>query len=151
VIDPYRIAVLYYFGDLSYWKMPMIAADALEQGYDGASLRRLAGLTKPVASDIRPEEIDSAFREMGVAAPLAKDDARLVLAADSVTKALQGDSNVFDAATHIRIHLCELAEPPQELRRIVSLSQQAKRAPRSAWEQLETELRDAMADFLHSR
>jgi hypothetical protein len=88
---------------------------------------------------------------MGVAAPLAKDDARLVLAADSVTKALQGDSNVFDAATHIRIHLCELAEPPQELRRIVSLSQQAKRAPRSAWEQLETELRDAMADFLHSR
>jgi hypothetical protein len=42
--DPGEIAVLYYFGDLHYWKMPEIAVDALEQGYDGRALRNLAGL-----------------------------------------------------------------------------------------------------------
>jgi hypothetical protein len=151
VIDPYRMAVLYYFGDLEYWKLPQIAADALEQGYDGDALRRLAGLINPVASDIRPEEIDSAFKEMGVDAPLAKDHARLVLAADSANKALRGDLNVFDAATHIRIHLCELRNPPRELRRIVSLSEKARHAPPTTWTQLETELKDAMAGFLRSR
>src|SRR5262249_97059 len=150
-IDPYRIAVLYYFGDLQYWKLPQIAADALEQGYDGDALRRLAGLINPVATDIRPEDIDSAFKEIGVAAPLAKDHARLVLPAESAAKALRGDSNVFEEATHIRIHLCGFKDPPRELRRIVSLSEQAGRAASSAWEQLEIELKDAMAEFLRSR
>jgi hypothetical protein len=70
--DPYNLAVLYYFGDLSYWQLAAIAADALEHEFDGRFLRRLAGLVNPVASDIRPEEIDSAFREMGVDAPFQK-------------------------------------------------------------------------------
>jgi hypothetical protein len=39
-MDPYRIAVLYYFGELQYWKLPGIAADALEKGHDGPALRR---------------------------------------------------------------------------------------------------------------
>src|SRR5689334_21380076 len=47
-MNAYRLAVLYYFGELSYWKLPKIAQDALEQGYDGPSLRRLAGLINPV-------------------------------------------------------------------------------------------------------
>lgn len=151
LIDPYRIAVLYYFGDLEYWKLPQIAADALEQGYDGEALRRLAGLMNPVASDIRPEEIDSAFREMGVDAPLARDHARLVLAAESANKALHGELDVFDAATHIRIHLCNFENRPPELSRIVTLSEQARHASRSTWTQLERELKDAIAEFLRGR
>src|SRR5215472_14390955 len=149
-MDPHKLAVLYYFGDLQYWKLPQIAADALERGYDGDALRRLAGLINPVASDIRAEDIDSAFIEMGVAAPVTKDYARLVLAAESATKALHGDSSIFDAATHIRIDLCEFEDPPPELHRIVSLSEQAERGT-AAWKQLETELKDAMRDFLHNR
>lgn len=148
-IDPHKLAVLYYFGDLQYWKLPQIAADALEQGYDGIALRRLAGLINPVASDIRGTDIDSAFAEMGIAAPLTKDYARLVLASESVTKALHGDSNVFEAATHIRIHLCELEDPPPELHRIVSLSRQARRGT-TAPKRLEAELMAAMRDFLHN-
>ena len=150
LIDPHKLAVLYYFGDLQYWKLPQIAADALEQGYDGDALRRLAGLINPVASDIRAEEIDSAFTEMGVAAPLTRDYARLVLAAESARKVLDGDWNVFDAATHIRIHLCKFKDPPPELRRIVSLSEQSKRGTVGR-KQREAKLRDAMRDFLHSR
>lgn len=150
LIDPHKLAVLYYFGDLQYWKLPQIAADALEQGYDGDSLRRLAGLTNPVASDIRTEDIDSAFIEMGVAAPLTEDYARLVLAVESATKALHGDLNVFDAATHIRIHLCHFKDPPPELHRIVSLSEQSQRGT-APWKKLEAELKDALRDFLKSR
>jgi hypothetical protein len=150
MIDPYKTAVLYYFGDLEYWKLPGIAADALEQVYDGPALRRLAGLANPVASDIRQEEVDSAFREMG-AAPLTKDEAKLVLAAESARKAVEGDSNVFDAATHIRIHLCGFQEPAQELRRIVTLSKLGERnTPSTKWPS-ERELKDAMAEFLRSR
>src|SRR5215467_13669847 len=126
-MDPHKLAVLYYFGELQDWKLPQIAADALERGYDGDSLRRLAGLINPVASDIRAEEIDSAFTEMGVAAPLTKDYARLVLAAETASKALDGEMNVFDAATHIRIHLCHFNDPPPELHRIVRLSEQSER------------------------
>ena len=149
--EPHKLAVLFYFGDLQYWKMPQVAADALEQGFDGTALRRLAGMADPVESDIPQAEIDSAFREMGVIAPIPKQEARLILAAESAKRAISGVSNVFDEATHIRIHLCELKDPPDELRRIVDLSKEAKVAPRSRWEHLEHELRRTMAEFVSKR
>jgi len=149
--DPYNLAVLYYFGDLSYWHLPAISADALEHGFDGRFLRRLAGLVNPVASDIRPEEIDSAFREMGVDAPLPKDQARLALATEAARRAISGESNMFNEATHIRIHICEWHEPPPELQPIVALSVESEHAPRWKWDQLEKQLRDAMSKFLSTR
>jgi hypothetical protein len=63
--DPNEIAIQYYFGKLDPWKLPGIAADALEFGYDGSTLRKLAGMTSPTEIDIRRHEIDSAFMEMG--------------------------------------------------------------------------------------
>jgi hypothetical protein len=43
--------VLYYFGDLQYWKLPQIAADALEQGHDGdAAPSSINGLKRPEVS-----------------------------------------------------------------------------------------------------
>ncbi|UWZ83809.1 hypothetical protein [Occallatibacter riparius] len=79
-IDPKKLAVEYYFGDLQYWKLPAIAADALEEGYDGPALRSLGGLASLStgeirAEDVQPGEIDSAFREMGVDAPISKQRA----------------------------------------------------------------------------
>jgi hypothetical protein len=153
--DPRRIAVEYYFGYLQYWKLPRIAADALEEGYDGPALRRLAGRANQscvdmCAEDLSASEIDSAFREMGIGAPIAKDSARILLATECVQTALDGQSNVFDSATHIRIHLCELSDPPEPLRRIVNLSKEASNAPRSQWSRLESDLRNAFTDFLTS-
>lgn len=150
---PEQLAIRYYFGDLQDWKLPRIAATALEEGYDGPALRRLAALDNPSDRDLRTEEIgeseiDSAFREMGIKAPITKHDARLVLAAESAQKAVDGQSNVFDEATHIRIHLCGLSEPPEPLRRIVSLSSEASDAPRIRWTRIEADLRDAFSDFL---
>jgi hypothetical protein len=149
--DPNALAVQYYFGDLQYWKLPGICIQALEHGFDGRALRSLSGLVNPVQSDIRQEEIDSAFREMGVNAPIPKDEARLVLAMDAAKKALDGETNVFNEATHIRIHICELHDPPPELQLIVALSEKSEHAPRWQWEQLEKQLRDAMTQFLNTR
>ena len=151
--DPNRIAIEYYFGDLQYWKLPGIAANALEEGFDGASIRRLAGLANLGRGgiredDIRPSEVDSAFCEMGVDAPIAEEKARLVLAIESANKAVHGPSNVFDEATYIRIHLCHLSEPPETLRRIVNLSKESMNAPPSQWNRIETDLKDAFAEFL---
>lgn len=154
--DPKRIAVEYYFGDLQYWKLPAIAADALENGYDGPALRRLAGLADLATGNVRAEdlpanEIDSAFREMSVDAPIAKETAQMILATESAQRAVRGHSNVFDEATHIRVHLCALSEPPEPLRRIVNLSRDAKNAPRSQWGRIEAELKSAFSDFMRSR
>ena len=107
-------------------------------------MRRLSGLVNPVQSDIRPGEIDSAFREMGVNAPIPKNEARLVLDTEAAKRALAGETNVFNEATHIRIHICEFHDAPPELQTIVALSEKAKHAPSLQWEQLEKQLRDAM-------
>ena len=87
--EPNTLAVQYYFGDPEYWKLPGICIDALEHGFDGRALRRLSGLVNPVQSDIRQEEIDSAFPEMGVNAPISKDEARLALATDAARRAFR--------------------------------------------------------------
>jgi hypothetical protein len=149
--NPSKLAALYYFGDLQYWKLPGLAVDALVNGYDGVALRKLAGLNDVVESDLSVGEIDSAFQEMGVAAPVPKGEAVLILATEAVKSVIYGDGNVFDVATHIRIHLCGLENPMPELRRIVELSVEATHAPRHRWNALEEDLRAAMNSFLSSR
>jgi hypothetical protein len=149
--NPSRLAVLYYFGDLQYWKLPGVAVEALVNGYDGVALRKLAGLNDVVECDLPVGEIDSAFREMGVAAPIPKAEAALILATEAVERVIDGDGNVFDVATHIRIHLCGLENPMLQLRRIVELSLEATHAPRHRWNALEEDLRAAMSSFLGSR
>jgi hypothetical protein len=88
---------------------------------------------------------------MGVATPIPKDEARLVLATAAAQRAVSGESNVFNEATHIRIHLCEWHKAPPALRPIVALSEESEHAPREKWTQIEERLRGAMADFLSSR
>ncbi|HEX3104970.1 MAG TPA: hypothetical protein VHQ22_11000 [Terriglobales bacterium] len=153
--DPHAMAVEYYFGDLSYWQLPDICIQALEHDFDGRALRVIAGLVDRgrllTETDIRPDEIDSAFREMGVNAPIPKDEARLVLATKAVRRALSGESNMFNEATHIRIHLCHWDEAPLELQPIVALSAESEQAGRWKWNPLEERLREAMLNFLNTR
>ncbi len=149
--DPQALAVQYYSGDLGYWQIPALCIEALEHGFDGRFLRRLSGLVNPAASDIRQEEIDSAFREIGVAAPIPTEVARLSLARDAAKRALAGETNVFNEATHIRIHICNGHDAPPQLQAIVDLSEQSEHAPRWKWQQLEEQLRAAMTQFLSSQ
>ena len=153
--DPQRRAVEYYFGDLSYWQLPAICVQALEHGFDGRALRVIAGLVNRgrllTETDICTDEIDSAFREMGVNAPIPEDAARLVLATNAVRRALSGESSVFDEATHIRIHLCHWREIPLMLKPIVDLSAESEHAPEQKWDEMEGRLREAMSAFLKSQ
>ena len=157
--DPHALAVEYYFGDLDYWQVPAICIQALEPGFDGSALRIIAGLVNlnPVrgrlltGNDIRADQIDSAFREMGVNAPIPKDEARLVLATNAVRRALSGESEVVNEATHIRIHLCDWDEAPLELQPIATLSAELEHADPSKWNLLEERLREAMSNFLNAR
>ncbi len=64
---------------------------------------------------------------------------------------MSGESNLFNEATHIRIHICELRNAPAELKPIIELSAESEHAPRWKWKQLEQDLRGAMADFLRNR
>src|SRR5215469_9070516 len=151
--DPHAIAVEYYFGDLSYWQLPAMCIQALQHGFDGKALRIIAGMVTRgrllTETDIRADEIDSAFRDMGVNAPIHKDEARLALATNAVRRALSGESNVFNEATHIRIHLCRWNEAPPELQPIVALSSESEHSARWKWNLLEERLREAMSNFLN--
>lgn len=139
----------YYFGDLQYWKLPRIAIEALEEGFDGPALRMFAAITDPVETDLDQNRIDAAFREMGVVdAPISKDSARLFLAAQLAQEVVKGCRNVFDAATHLRIHLCELDEPPEELGELWRLAEKSRHSPTRRWPQLEKALHQAFSEFL---
>jgi hypothetical protein len=114
-------------------------------------LRRLAGLVKPTSREVRVEEIDGAFRELGIAAPLTIREAQLILATETARAAASGQKNPFDAATHIRIGICRFKEEPPELANIVRLSEKAERAPRPLWGKLKKEIRAALSEFLGAR
>ena len=151
-LRPRQLAKEYYFGDLQYWKLPKIAADALEEGHDGPALRILAGLTVVVEAEMDFRQIDAAFREMGVAdAPITRDQARLFLTARLAEGVRTGTWNAFDAAAHLRIHLCSLEDPPNELQELWTLAQEARNAPRRRWNDLETMLHQAFSDFLKNQ
>lgn len=138
--DPASLAIHYYFGDLGYESLPKIAADALERGFDGKSLRNLAGLQNAVQADIAATEIDAAFRELGVAAPIPRSEAQLALAIECARDALNGKINIFDAATHIRIFICELKDNVPYLSGICGLSKKAKTISANHWPALEQQL-----------
>ncbi len=74
MLDPQLIAARWYVTELSSEEMPAIACHALELGYDGKSLRRLAGLSSPTRREIE-EIVAGALQEMSVDAPMTKRDA----------------------------------------------------------------------------
>jgi hypothetical protein len=141
MFDPARNAVRWYFRDLSHEDLPAICIEALERGYDGPMLRRLAGLVKPTSRDITERQIEGAFHEMGVAAPISERECQLFLATETAQAAVAGLQNPFDAATHIEIGICKLRSEPAELAEIVRLSEESERAPRWEWGRLEKRIR----------
>jgi hypothetical protein len=57
-------------------RLPAIAREAIEHGFDGKNLAQLATLVKPTKRDVEGL-VDGALRELGVAAPLSTNDAAL--------------------------------------------------------------------------
>jgi hypothetical protein len=144
MFDRAGIAVRWYFGKLNPEDLPSICIEALEHGYDGPMLRRLAGLVKPTSRDFTESEVERAFHEMGVAAPISDRNCQLFLATESAQAAISGTQNTFDAATHIRIGICRFKTAPPELAEIVRLSEESEHAPRRDWGRLEKTIKRAL-------
>jgi hypothetical protein len=100
VLDTKTIAAKWYVGELSGEDMPTIACEALEQGHDGTSLRRLAGLSGPTRRDIQ-KIVDHALQELGVQAPITRHDAALWLASRVANDIVVGRIGPYDGACRI--------------------------------------------------
>jgi len=66
-------------GKLPSEEAPGIAQDALEFGYDGKHVRRIAGLIRPITADLLPL-MPGFLAELGVSAPQTREQAAWSLA-----------------------------------------------------------------------
>ena len=75
-----QIAAFWYAGEIPNERMPLVAADLLECGLESPHLGVVAGILNPKISraDIE-EDLDRAFRELGVNAPMSVSAAQLSL------------------------------------------------------------------------
>lgn len=77
--DPRLLAARWYARRLFPEGVPQAAADALEAGFDGPALRRLAGLIRPTLVDIQPW-IENALEEIGQVEPLSQEEGLIAIA-----------------------------------------------------------------------
>ena len=86
--SPELIHARWEFGKLLTEDMPKLAQDALEHGYDGENIRKVAGLVAPTYFDLQP--LKNGFpKELGIMQQLSKRDAGLLLSrlvADGIAK-----------------------------------------------------------------
>jgi len=98
-MDLDSIVAEWYLGLYPPEKMPMLAAWALEQGFDGAALRELAGRTNATYSDERGL-IERALRELGQE-PLDLSNAGRLLATLLCQQIVSGTTSPYQGASRI--------------------------------------------------
>jgi hypothetical protein len=98
-MDLDSIVAEWYLGLYPPEKMPMLAAWALEQGFDGTALRELAGRTNATYSDER-DLIERALRELG-REPLDLSNAGRLLATLLCQQIVSGTTSPYQGASRI--------------------------------------------------
>ena len=93
--------------------VPKFAGDALEAGYDGPALRRLAGLIRPTSVDIYPW-IDTALKEIGHVEPFSKEAALVEVGRDVAERIVNGSLAPLDGC-RILAGYAMCADYPPEL------------------------------------
>ncbi len=99
-------------GRLAYADLPDVAVNALELGYDGSAIRRLASFVKPSYFDLG-DPPERALAEMGIAG-LSKQEASIFLAKQTAKEILSGEKEPLSGAYEIWL-LCFEAGCPNEL------------------------------------
>lgn len=97
--SPELVAARWYSGNLGKEDLPKLAQDALEAGFDGKSLRRLASLDLNDLADV-DRFIEGALEEMG-APHLTKRVALLRLVGETLEQTLAGLRNPYEAAKEV--------------------------------------------------
>lgn len=110
MFDPQLFAAEWYLGGLDGEDLSRFAREALEQGYDGKNLAQLAVLTKPTKRDVEGI-VDSALRELGVAAPLSTDSAASWVLGSVKAGAASLDVTAINLVGKLLTALRELEEP----------------------------------------
>jgi hypothetical protein len=90
-LDVSVIAAFWYAGEIPNERMPMVAADLLERGFNGPHWGFIAGMQNPKIThpDI-DEDLDRAFRESGIDAPVSVSKARLIAACHLAREVIDG-------------------------------------------------------------
>src|SRR5258708_4710234 len=110
---PQRAAARWFAGKLANSDWPATARDALEAGFDGKALRRLASLEKANHWDVA-NFIDPALSEMG-APNMSIEDALLWSAKDICRDIDRGFRDPFDGAAEISRDILRTLVFPKEL------------------------------------
>jgi hypothetical protein len=110
MIDPHLTAAEWYLGGFDSERLPEIAREAIEHGWDGKNLAQLAALVKPTKRDVEGL-VDGALRELGVAAPLSRDEAALWILGSVKTSAGSPDITALNLVGKLLTALPELEKP----------------------------------------
>lgn len=98
--SPQLIQARWTLDNLPSEDAPKLAQDALELGFDGKNIRRIAGLINPNHADLLPL-IPGFFGEMGIAAPMGREEAAWSLARRIADAISEGQITPYEGAEFI--------------------------------------------------
>jgi hypothetical protein len=107
-----RALAEHVLGRLSYADLPNVAVQALELGYDGPAIRRLASLDKPSYFGVG-DLFEKVAVEIGVG-QISKKDASIYLSKEIAKAILSGSKEPLGGAYEIWL-LCAAADYPDQL------------------------------------
>jgi hypothetical protein len=110
VFNPDLFVAKWYCSRVGPEDMPGFAADALEAGYDGPALRRLAGLMKPTSREV-DNLFQSALREIGTKIQ-SKEQAVFALSRITAANIVDGRLDPIEGAGILATYAMMLHYPP---------------------------------------
>jgi hypothetical protein len=111
--SPQLIQARWTLGKLPSEEAPSLAQDALEFGYDGKNVRRIAGLIRPVGADLLPL-MPGFLTEMGISKPLTDEEAAWTLARLVANGISEGRITPYEGANFIWRDLVNQVWPNQQ-------------------------------------
>jgi hypothetical protein len=109
--NPDLFVAKWYCSKVGPEAMPQFAADALEAGYDGPALRRLAGLLKPTTVEVG-DLFQRALREIGTVTILSKEQAVYSLSRSTASDIVDGRLDPIEGAGILARYAMMLDYPP---------------------------------------
>lgn len=110
LFNPDLFVTKWYCSKVSPEDMPQFAADALEAGYDGPALRRLAGLIRPTSRDV-DDLFERALREIGTVRVQSKEQAYIFLSRQTAIDIVEGRIEPLRGAEILARHAMALGYP----------------------------------------
>jgi hypothetical protein len=97
-LSPDLLAAQWVSRDLYGENMPSVAADLLEAGFDGPSLRRLAGEMRVACAADVEDLVGKMFCELSVPYPLTATEAKLIITRQIGREVIHGECNAWAAS-----------------------------------------------------